>query len=142
LANWVATVPHGLAEERYRFTAKPKSNYLAFPGRISPEKRPDRAFAIAKRAGLKLKIAAKVDAVDRTYFADMIEPLLSDPLIEFIGVIDDSQKSEFLGEAKALLTPLRQRPSERHRAPITADTCREASLRTMPILDIFASSIT
>jgi glycosyltransferase involved in cell wall biosynthesis len=106
LANWVATVPHGVAEELYRFTAKPKGNYLAFLGRISPEKRPDRAIAIAKLAGLKLKIAAKVDAVDRTYFADVIEPLLSDPLIEFIGEIADSQKSEFLGEASALLFPI------------------------------------
>jgi len=106
LANWVATVPHGLAEELYRFTAKPKGNYLAFLGRISPEKRPDRAIAIAKRAGLKLKIAAKVDAADRAYFADVIEPLLSDPLIEFIGEIADSQKSEFLGEAAALLFPI------------------------------------
>jgi glycosyltransferase involved in cell wall biosynthesis len=106
LANWVATVPHGLAEELYRFTAKPKGNYLAFLGRISPEKRPDRAIAIAKRAGLKLKIAAKVDAADRTYFADVIEPLLSDPLIEFIGEIADSRKSEFLGEARALLFPI------------------------------------
>jgi glycosyltransferase involved in cell wall biosynthesis len=106
LANWVATVPHGLAEELYRFTAKPKGNYLAFLGRISPEKRPDRAIAIAKRAGLKLKIAAKVDAADRTYFADVIEPLLSDPLIEFIGEIADSRKSEFLGEATALLFPI------------------------------------
>ena len=106
LANWVATVPHGLAEELYRFTAKPKGNYLAFLGRISPEKRPDRAISIAKRAGLKLKIAAKVDAADRTYFADVIEPLLSDPLIEFIGEIADSRKSEFLGEATALLFPI------------------------------------
>ena len=106
LPNWVATVPHGLAEELYRFTAKPKGNYLAFLGRISPEKRPDRAIAIAKRAGLKLKIAAKVDAADRTYFADVIEPLLSDPLIEFIGEIADSRKSEFLGEATALLFPI------------------------------------
>ena len=106
LANWVATVPHGLAEELYRSTAKPKGNYLAFLGRISPEKRPDRAISIAKRAGLKLKIAAKVDAADRTYFADVIEPLLSDPLIEFIGEIADSRKSEFLGEATALLFPI------------------------------------
>jgi glycosyltransferase involved in cell wall biosynthesis len=106
LANWIATVPHGLAEDLYRFTAKPEGNYLAFLGRISPEKRPDRAIAIAKRAGLKLKIAAKIDAVDRAYFADVIEPLLADPLIEFIGEIADSQKSEFLGEAKALLFPI------------------------------------
>jgi len=106
LANWVATVPHGVAEDLYRFTAKPRDSYLAFLGRISPEKRPDRAIAIAKRAGLKLKIAAKVDAVDRNYFADKIQPLLADPLIEFVGEIGDSQKSEFLGGAKALLFPI------------------------------------
>jgi glycosyltransferase involved in cell wall biosynthesis len=106
LANWVATVPHGVAKELFRFTAKPKGNYLAFLGRISPEKRPDRAIAIAKRAGFKLKIAAKVDAADRTYFTDVIEPLLSDPLIEYIGEIDDTRKSEFLGEAAALLFPI------------------------------------
>jgi|SRR5579872_7001422 len=106
LANWVATVPHGVAEELYRPAPAPKGDYLAFLGRMSPEKRPDRAIAIAKRAGLKLKMAAKVDVADREYFANVIEPLLSDPLIEFIGEISDSQKSEFLGEARALLFPI------------------------------------
>ena len=106
LANWVATVPHGVAEELYRPTPAPGGEYLAFLGRISPEKRPDRAIAIAKRAGRKLKIAAKVDVADRGYFTDKIEPLLADPLIEFIGEISDSQKSEFLGQAKALLFPI------------------------------------
>jgi glycosyltransferase involved in cell wall biosynthesis len=106
LANWVATVPHGVAEELYRPMPAPRGDYLAFLGRISPEKRPDRAIAIAKRAGLKLKIAAKVDVADRAYFTDVIEPLLSDPLIEFVGEISDSQKSEFLGEARALLFPI------------------------------------
>jgi glycosyltransferase involved in cell wall biosynthesis len=106
LANWVATVPHGVAEELYRPAAHPRGDYLAFLGRISPEKRPDRAIAIAKRTGLKLKIAAKVDVADRAYFTDVIEPLFSDPLIEFIGEISDAQKSEFLGEARALLFPI------------------------------------
>jgi glycosyltransferase involved in cell wall biosynthesis len=106
LANWVATVPHGLAQELYGFTPMPKDGYLAFLGRISPEKRPDRAIAIAKRSGLKLKIAAKVDTVDRAYFSEVIEPLLADPLIEFIGEIGDSEKSEFLGKARALLFPI------------------------------------
>jgi glycosyltransferase involved in cell wall biosynthesis len=106
LANWAATVPHGLAETLYDFTAKPEGGYLAFLGRISPEKRPDRAIAIAKQAGLKLKIAAKVDTADREYFAEVIEPLLADPLVEFIGEIGDSEKSAFLGEATALLFPI------------------------------------
>jgi glycosyltransferase involved in cell wall biosynthesis len=106
LANWVATVPHGVSEGLYRFTAKPEGGYLAFLGRISPEKRPDRAIAIAERMGLKLKIAAKVDAADRKYFREVIEPLLSDPLIEFVGEIGDSEKSAFLGDAAALLFPI------------------------------------
>jgi glycosyltransferase involved in cell wall biosynthesis len=105
-ANWLATVPHGVAAKNYRFNANPKGGYLAFLGRISPEKRLDRAIAIARRMGLRLKIAAKVDAADRIYFAEVIEPLLADPLIEFIGEVDRSQKSEFLGEATALLFPI------------------------------------
>jgi glycosyltransferase involved in cell wall biosynthesis len=67
-ANWFATIPHGLAKGAYRFTAAPADSYLAFLGRISPEKRPDRAIAIAKRCGLRLRIAAKIDDLDRTYF--------------------------------------------------------------------------
>ena len=81
-------------------------SYLAFLGRISPEKRPDRAIAIAKRSGLPLKIAAKVDAADAAYFREVIEPLLDDPLVEFVGEIGDSEKSAFLGNAKALLFPI------------------------------------
>src|SRR6516162_4709333 len=79
---------------------------LTFLGRISPEKRPDRAISIAKRLGMRLKIAAKVDAVDVGYFRDEIKPLLADPLIEFIGEIGDSEKSAFLGNANALLFPI------------------------------------
>jgi len=105
-ANWAATIPHGLEAESYRFTAAPQRPYLAFLGRISPEKRPDRAIEIARRTGLKLKIAAKVDTVDRSYFRDVVEPLLGDPLIEFIGEIGDAQKSDFLGNASALLFPI------------------------------------
>ena len=86
--------------------AEPKGNYLGFLGRISPEKRPDRAIAIARRAGVKLKIAAKVDAVDRAYFAKVIEPLLNDPGVEFLGEIGDSEKSTFLGNAAAVLFPI------------------------------------
>ncbi|WP_149196280.1 glycosyltransferase family 4 protein [Luteimonas suaedae] len=105
-ANWLGTVHHGLPPSLYRFSPRAESDYLAFLGRISPEKRPDRAIAIARAAGLPLKIAAKVDTVDRAYFQDCIAPLLDDPSIEFIGEIGDHQKSEFLGNARALLFPI------------------------------------
>ena len=106
-ANWLATVPHGLAESAYAFKATPNEpGYLAFLGRISPEKRPDRAIALAKRSGLPLKIAAKVDAADAAYFREVIAPLLDDPLIEFVGEIGDGEKSAFLGNALALLFPV------------------------------------
>jgi glycosyltransferase involved in cell wall biosynthesis len=104
-ANWAGTVYHGMPAELYKFNAEPRG-YLAFLGRISPEKRPDRAIAIAKRLGMPLKIAAKVDAADASYFREEIEPLLDHPLIEFIGEIGDGQKSEFLGGAEALLFPI------------------------------------
>ena len=105
-ANWVRTIQHGLSDDLLRSMTEPKGDYLAFLGRISPEKRPDRAIAIARRAGVKLKIAAKVDAVDRVYFAEVIEPLLNDPGIEFLGEIGDSEKSTFLGNAAAVLFPI------------------------------------
>ena len=106
-ANWVATVHHGLAEELFQPTAAPRDGYLAFLGRISPEKRPDRAIEIARRSGRRLRIAAKVDAVDRNYFHDRIEPLIvGEPLVEFIGEIGDDEKSAFLGGAEALLFPI------------------------------------
>ncbi|HLN84812.1 MAG TPA: glycosyltransferase family 4 protein [Candidatus Limnocylindrales bacterium] len=105
-ANWLATVQHGVAEGVYSFNATPNDPYLAFLGRISPEKRPDRAISIAKRLGMRLKIAAKVDAADAAYFRDEIKPLLADPLIEFIGEIGDDEKSAFLGNANALLFPI------------------------------------
>jgi glycosyltransferase involved in cell wall biosynthesis len=105
-ANWVATVPHGLAAEAFRFAAEPKGGYLAFLGRISPEKRPDRAIELARRTGLPLKIAAKVDTVDRAYFHEVIEPMLADPLVDFVGEIGDAEKSDFLGDARALLFPI------------------------------------
>jgi glycosyltransferase involved in cell wall biosynthesis len=105
-ASWAATVPHGLRRDVYRLNPEPRDGYLAFLGRISPEKRPDRAIAIARRAGLRLKIAAKVDAADRAYFERTIEPLLADPLVEFVGEIGDAGKSEFLGGATALLFPI------------------------------------
>ena len=105
-ANWLATVHHGLAEIAHSYDNLPGAPYLAFLGRISPEKRPDRAISIAKRLGMRLKIAAKVDAADAAYFRNEIEPLLDDPLIEFIGEIGDSEKPAFLGNAGALLFPI------------------------------------
>lgn len=103
--NWLATIHHGLPEPLYQFNRE-GGRYLAFLGRIAPEKRPDRAIEIAKRSGVPLKIAAKVDPVDRHYFARTIEPLLDHPLIEFIGEIDEAKKPQFLGEALALLFPI------------------------------------
>ncbi|MGD0192067.1 MAG: glycosyltransferase family 4 protein [Rhizomicrobium sp.] len=105
-ANWVSTVQHGVPDTLYRFSPGAKDGYLAFLGRISPEKRVDRAIALAIRAGRPLKIAAKVDAVDRPYFHDEIEPLLDHPLVEFIGEIGDNEKSDYLGGASALLFPI------------------------------------
>ncbi len=105
-ASWKATVHHGMPSESYRFS--PKSvGYLAFLGRISPEKRPDRAIEIATKLGRRLKMAAKVDAADRVYYDEVIRPMIEgNPLIEFIGEIGDHQKSEFLGGADALLFPI------------------------------------
>ena len=104
-ANWLGTVHHGVPADLFRFEPSARG-YLAFLGRISPEKRPDRAIEIAKRAGRPLRIAAKVDRVDQAYFEEKIEPLLHHPLIEFIGEIGDAQKSDFLGGADALLFPI------------------------------------
>ena len=104
-AGWVATVHHGLPPGL--FSLCPTSGtYLAFLGRISPEKRVDRAIAIATASGLPLKIAAKVDPVDQTYFDRTIAPLLDNPLVEFIGEISERHKNAFLGQAKALLFPI------------------------------------
>jgi len=104
-ANWQATVYHGLPADLYRFREQPGS-YFAFLGRISPEKRVDRAIEIAKRVKIPLKIAAKVDRVDRKYFKNTIEPLLKDSLVEVVGEIGDREKDEFLGKAYALLLPI------------------------------------
>src|SRR5512142_468573 len=86
--------------------AQPRGNYLAFLGRISPEKRPDRAIAIARALGVPLKIAAKVDRADEIYYREQIRPLLSGPGVEFVGEINEHQKAEFLGNARALLYPI------------------------------------
>jgi glycosyltransferase involved in cell wall biosynthesis len=105
-ANWKATVHHGMPGDVYRFSPRSRG-YLAFLGRISPEKRPDRAIEIATRLGKPLKIAAKVDAADRAYWETVIEPLVRDnPLVEFVGEIGDAEKSAFLGGAEALLFPI------------------------------------
>ncbi len=103
--NWQTTIHHGLPEDLYRFHSEP-GIYLAFVGRISPEKRVDRAIQIALALEMPLKIAAKVDRVDKEYFQDVIEPLLDHPLIEYIGEIGDREKEEFLGNAHALLFPI------------------------------------
>jgi len=100
--NWVNTVYHGLPKDMYQ-PGNGKGKYLAFLGRISPEKRPDRAIEIAKKTGIPLKIAAKVDKADEEYFEKQIKPLLDHPLIEYIGEIGDDQKEKFLGDALALL---------------------------------------
>jgi glycosyltransferase involved in cell wall biosynthesis len=105
-ANFIATVQHGIPSHLHKPTYKPHGGYLAFLGRISPEKRPDRAIRIARATGIPLKIAAKVDKVDLVYFREKIEPLLDQPGIEFIGEINERQKTEFLGEARALLFPI------------------------------------
>ncbi len=104
-ANYVATIHHGLPERRL-LPASGAGGYLAFLGRISPEKAPDAAIRIAAKADRPLKIAAKVDKVDQQYFAERIEPLLASPRVEFIGEIGDDQKTEFLGNAAALLFPI------------------------------------
>jgi glycosyltransferase involved in cell wall biosynthesis len=104
-ANWAATIHHGMPAELYQFSASGRG-YLAFLGRISPEKRPDRAIAIATASGRRLRIAAKVDNADRAYFEEKIEPLLLNPLVSYLGEIGDGQKSEFLGGADALLFPI------------------------------------
>jgi len=106
VASWLATVKHGLATELYHPPRSPSGSYLAFLGRMSPEKGVDIAIRLALQAQIPLKIAAKVDNADAAYFAAVVKPLLSHPLIEFIGEIGDADKSEFLGNARALLFPI------------------------------------
>lgn len=104
-ANWQATVYHGLPLDLYRYYPG-QGSYLAFLGRISPEKGVDRAINIAKMTGIPLKIAAKVDRNDQTYFEEVVKPLLDNSLVEFIGEIGEAEKNTFLGEALALLFPI------------------------------------
>ncbi len=104
-ANWYPTVHHGLPLDLLRFNDEPEE-YLAFLGRISPEKGVEEAIAIAVQAGMKLRIAAKIGDDDHVYFRTRVAPLLEHPLVEFIGEVNENQKEEFLGNARALLFPI------------------------------------
>jgi glycosyltransferase involved in cell wall biosynthesis len=104
-ANWVRTIHHGLPENLLN-PREVEPSYLAFLGRISPEKRVDRAIQIASRCGVPLKIAAKVDAADRDYFEENIRQYLAGDGVEFVGEINDAQKSDFLSGAQALIVPI------------------------------------
>lgn len=104
--NWVGNVYHGLPLNLHCPKQTWQKEYVAFLGRISPEKRPDRAIRIAVKAGMNLKIAAKVDEVDRQYFESEIRPLLDSPGVEFLGEINEVQKTEFLANAFAYLFPI------------------------------------
>jgi glycosyltransferase involved in cell wall biosynthesis len=103
--HWVATVYHGLPQDAFRFDPTP-GKYLAFLGRLSPEKRPELAIEIARRAGIPLKIAAKVDEANQEYFETVIKPLLVAPGVEYLGEIGGVEKQKFLAEALALLFPI------------------------------------
>ncbi len=104
-ANWQGTVYHGLPRRLYR-PGDGGGGYLAFVGRLSPEKRPDRAIKIALRSGMPLKMAAKVDRVDMEYFEEVVKPLLKEPGVEYIGEIGEREKQRFLADAYALLFPI------------------------------------
>jgi glycosyltransferase involved in cell wall biosynthesis len=104
--NWVETVLHGVPAHLYSYQPVARPGYLAFLGRISPEKRPDVAIRLADRAGRSLRIAAKVDQADRVYYAEKIAPLLRSPNVDYLGEIGDADKAEFLGNARALLFPI------------------------------------
>jgi glycosyltransferase involved in cell wall biosynthesis len=103
--NWIGTAYNGIGSDVLTFGDEPE-DYFVFLGRISPEKRADRAIEIARRVGRKLVIAAKVDAADREYFAREIEPMLDDPLVDFVGEVDELGKNDLLRRAEALLFPI------------------------------------
>jgi glycosyltransferase involved in cell wall biosynthesis len=105
-ANFISTIYHGLPKDLLRPNFAPRNDHLVFLGRICPEKRPDLAIEIARRAGFQLRIAAKVDPVDETYFKEVIRPLTNQSGVEFVGEIGDEAKSQFLGEAGGLLFPI------------------------------------
>jgi glycosyltransferase involved in cell wall biosynthesis len=105
--NWAGMVYHGLPRDLLPFNPSPKGDYLAFLGRISPEKGPVEAIEIATRAGARLKMAAKIDRVDADYWTDVVKPMVdAHPNVEFVGEINERQKPEFLGNASALLFPI------------------------------------
>jgi glycosyltransferase involved in cell wall biosynthesis len=105
-ANWMGTVYHGLAREVCPFNPAPRGGYFAFLGRVSPEKGLERAIEITRRAGARLRIAAKIDPADEEYFHTRIAPLLGEPGIEFVGEVNEALKPSFLGNATALLFPI------------------------------------
>ncbi len=104
-ANFVATIHHGLPKDLYDFNDDP-DDYVLFLGRISPEKRPDLAIKAAVKAGVKIKIAAKIDVADRDYYERHIKDLMKHPLVEYVGEVDDRQKNELIGRAMALMMPI------------------------------------
>ena len=104
-ANWIGTVHHGLPPLLFVPPTRP-DGYLAFLGRLSPEKRPDLAIRLAGRAGCRIKVAAKVDQADQVYFDDVIAPMLAEPHVDFVGEINEGEKAAFLGQARALLFPI------------------------------------
>jgi glycosyltransferase involved in cell wall biosynthesis len=106
IANFAKTIYHGLPGSDLKLTLRPQGGYLAFLGRIAPEKGPETAIQIARSTGIPLKIAAKIDRVDEQYFRERVAPLLDHPGIEFIGEINEHQKAEFLGQASGLLFPI------------------------------------
>jgi glycosyltransferase involved in cell wall biosynthesis len=105
-ARFIGTVHHGIPIDLHKPVYQPDGGYVAFLGRISPEKRPDRAIHIARQLGIPLKMAAKVDKVDEPYFREQIAPLLDAPGVEFIGEINERDKQQFLGNALGLLFPV------------------------------------
>jgi glycosyltransferase involved in cell wall biosynthesis len=106
-ANWLGTIHHGLPRDLLPFQPKASGGYLAFLGRIAPEKRPDRAIEIAVKAGMPLKIAAKVDRVDQAYWDEKIHPLIrANANVEYLGEIAEHEKADFLGQATALVFPV------------------------------------
>jgi glycosyltransferase involved in cell wall biosynthesis len=105
-ATYLATIYHGIPVDLHEANLEPRGGYLAFLGRICPEKGVDHAIAIARASGIPLKIAAKVDKVDEDYFREKIAPLLDGPGVEFVGEINERAKTTFLGNALALLFPI------------------------------------
>jgi glycosyltransferase involved in cell wall biosynthesis len=103
--QWAGTVYHGIPAETYRFVERP-GDYLAFVGRVSPEKGLDVAIRLAEAVGMPLRVGAKVDPIDQPYFDAVVRPLLASPLVEFLGEIDEATKIELLGHAHALVFPI------------------------------------